>query len=157
MRRQRDGYVVNISSMGGKIWEPLGAWYHATKFAVEGFSDSLRAELAAFGIKVVVIEPGSIRTEWAAISADHLEESSADSPYRDQARLVARGLRATDTSRLSSPPSVVAEAITKAVQRRRPRTRYPVGGNARSFLLAERLLTDRGFDRFIRLAYRFAG
>lgn len=96
-----------------------------------------------------MIEPGSIRTEWAAISADHLEESSADSPYR--------GLRATDTSRLSSPPSVVAEAITKAVQRRRPRTRYPVGGNARSFLLAERLLTDRGFDRFIRLAYRFAG
>src|SRR5215469_913275 len=68
MRAQRDGYIVNITSIGGKIWEPLGAWYHATKFAVEGLSDCLRVEVAPFGIDVIVIEPGAIRTEWAGIA-----------------------------------------------------------------------------------------
>ena len=157
MRAQRDGYIVNISSMGGKIWEPLGGWYHAAKFAVEGLSDCLRAEVAEFGIKVVVVEPGSITSEWATISADNLEAISADTPYRGQAKLIARGLRKSDTSFLASEPEVVAEAIGKAVQRTKPRTRYPVGGGARLFLFAHRVLTDRGFDRFIRLAYRTAG
>jgi NAD(P)-dependent dehydrogenase (short-subunit alcohol dehydrogenase family) len=157
MRAQRDGYIVNISSMGGKIWEPLGGWYHAAKFAVEGLSDCLRAEVAEFGIKVVVVEPGSISSEWAKISADNLEAISADTPYRDQAKFIARGLRASETSFLASQPEVVAEAIGKAVQRTKPRTRYPVGGGARIFLSAQRILTDRGFDRFIRLAYRTAG
>jgi NAD(P)-dependent dehydrogenase (short-subunit alcohol dehydrogenase family) len=157
MRAQRDGYIVNISSMGGKIWEPLGGWYHAAKFAVEGLSDCLRAEVAEFGIKVVVVEPGSITSEWATISADNLEAISADTPYRGQAKLIARGLRKSDTSFLASKPEVVAEAIGKAVQRTKPRTRYPVGGGARTFLFAHRVLTDRGFDRFIRLAYRTAG
>ena len=157
MRAQRDGYIVNISSMGGKIWEPLGGWYHAAKFAVEGLSDCLRAEVAEFGIKVVVVEPGSISSEWATISADNLEAISADTPYRGQAKLIARGLRKSDTSFLASEPEVVAEAIGKAVQRTKPRTRYPVGGGARTFLFAHRVLTDRGFDRFIRLAYRTAG
>ena len=157
MRAQRDGYIVNISSMGGKIWEPLGGWYHAAKFAVEGLSDCLRAEVAEFGIKVVVVEPGSITSEWATISADNLEAISANTPYRGQAKLIARGLRKSDTSFLASEPEVVAEAIGKAVQRTKPRTRYPVGGGARTFLFAHRVLTDRGFDRFIRLAYRTAG
>ena len=157
MRAQRDGYIVNISSMGGKIWEPLGGWYHAAKFAVEGLSDCLRAEVAEFGIKVVVVEPGSITSEWATISADNLEAISTDTPYRDQAKLTAQGLRRSDTSFLASEPDVVAEAIGKAVQRAKPRTRYPVGGGARIFLFAQRVLTDRGFDRFIRLAYRTAG
>jgi NAD(P)-dependent dehydrogenase (short-subunit alcohol dehydrogenase family) len=157
MRAQRDGYIVNISSMGGKIWEPLGGWYHAAKFAVEGLSDCLRAEVAEFGIKVVVVEPGSITSEWATISANNLEAISADTPYRGQAKLIARGLRKSDTSFLASEPEVVAEAIGKAVQRTKPRTRYPVGGGARTFLFAHRVLTDRGFDRFIRLAYRTAG
>jgi short-subunit dehydrogenase len=157
MRAQRDGYIVNISSIGGKIWEPLGSWYHATKFAVEGLSDSLRAEVAGFGIKVIVIEPGAIRTEWAAISADNLEAASAGTPYREQARFVSGTLRATDKSRLTSGPAVVADAIGRAVQSPRPRTRYAVGGGARSILLTQRLLTDRGFDRFIRTAYRAVG
>jgi NAD(P)-dependent dehydrogenase (short-subunit alcohol dehydrogenase family) len=157
MRAQRGGYIVNISSIGGKIWEPLGSWYHATKFAVEGLSDSVRAEVAGFGIKVIVIEPGAIRTEWAAISADNLEAASAGTPYREQARFVSGTLRATDKSRLTSGPEVVANAIARAVQSPRPRTRYAVGGGARSILFTQRLLTDRGFDRFIRTAYRTVG
>jgi NAD(P)-dependent dehydrogenase (short-subunit alcohol dehydrogenase family) len=93
---------VNISSIGGKMWEPLGSWYHATKFAVEGLSDSLRAEVSPFGIKVVVIEPGAIRAEWGAISADNLEASSAGTVYRDQAKIVS-GRCAPPTSP-GSPP-----------------------------------------------------
>jgi NAD(P)-dependent dehydrogenase (short-subunit alcohol dehydrogenase family) len=156
MRAQHDGYIVNVSSVGGKMREPMGSWYHATKFAVEGLSDSLRAEVAAFGIKVVVIEPGAIRTEWSAIAADHLDAISASTAYRRQAALVGAMLRA-GYSRTASDPSVVANAIARAVQRSRPRTRYAVGGWARSLLLVNRLLTDRAFDRFLRLTYRAIG
>lgn len=156
MRAQHDGYIVNISSVGGKMWEPMGSWYHATKFAVEGLSDSLRAEVAAFGIKVIVIEPGAIRTEWSTISADHLDAISASTAYRDQAALVSGMLRA-GYSRTASEPSAVANAIARAVERSRPRTRYAVGGWARSLLLVNRILTDRAFDRFLRLTYRTMG
>ena len=128
MRAQRDGYIVNISSMGGKIWEPLGSWYHASKFAVEGLSDSLRVEVAEFGIKVVIIQPGSIRSEWSGIAADNLEATSANTPYAAQAKLVGGGLRAADQMRMASGPEVVAEAVAKAVQSPKPRTRYIVGG-----------------------------
>jgi NAD(P)-dependent dehydrogenase (short-subunit alcohol dehydrogenase family) len=157
MRQRHDGYIVNVSSMGGKIWEPLGSWYHASKFAVEGLSDSLRVEVAEFGIKVVIIQPGTIRSEWSGIAADQLEASSASTPYARQAKLVGAGLRGVDQMRLASGPEVVAEAIARAVQSPRPRTRYVVGGGARGILLAERILPDRGFDKFIQLGYRFAG
>jgi NAD(P)-dependent dehydrogenase (short-subunit alcohol dehydrogenase family) len=156
MRAQRDGYLVNVSSMGGRIWEPLGSWYHASKFAVEGLSDSLRVEVAEFGIKVVIIEPGSIRSEWSAIAADRLEATSANTPYARQAKVVGAVLRRVDRSPMASGPEVVAEAIAKAVQSAKPRTRYVVGGGARGILLAERILPDRGFDKFIQLGYRFA-
>jgi NAD(P)-dependent dehydrogenase (short-subunit alcohol dehydrogenase family) len=156
MRAQRDGYLVNVSSMGGRIWEPLGSWYHASKFAVEGLSDSLRVEVAEFGIKVVIIEPGSIRSEWSAIAADQLEAMSANTPYARQAKVVGAVLRGVDRSQMASGPEVVAEAIAKAVQSAKPRTRYIVGGGARGILLAERILSDRGFDKFIQLGYRFA-
>ena len=156
MRAQRDGYVINVSSMGGKIWEPLGSWYHASKFAVEGLSDSLRVELAEFGIKVVIIQPGSIRSEWSGIAADQLEATSANTAYARQAKIIGAALRAVDRMPLASGPEVVAEAIAKAVQSPKPRTRYVVGGGARGILLAERILPDRGFDKFIQLGYRFA-
>ena len=156
MRAQREGYIVNISSMGGKIWEPLGSWYHASKFAVEGLSDSLRVEVAEFGIKVVIIEPGTIRSEWSGLAAENLEATSANTPYAGQAKLVGAGLRAVDRLPIASGPEVVAEVIGKAVQDPKPRTRYAAGGGARGMLLAEWILPDRGFDRFIKLGYRFA-
>jgi NAD(P)-dependent dehydrogenase (short-subunit alcohol dehydrogenase family) len=153
MRARREGYIVNVSSMGGKIWEPLGSWYHATKFAVEGLSDSLRVEVAPFGVKVVVIEPGVIRSEWAGISADTLEATSEGSAYDAQSVRMARALRAANGMRLASHPRVVAAAIGKAVSTAKPRTRYAVGGGARTVLFLNRMLTDRGFDRFVRRAY----
>jgi len=157
MRAQRSGYVVNISSVGGKIYEPLGGWYHATKFAVEGLSDSLRLELAPFGIHVVVVQPGAIRTEWADIAAEGLREQSAGTAYADQAALVGGVLGRAGNPRLSSPPSVVGDAVARAVQARRPRTRYAVGRGARPVLVARRLLRDRAFDRLVTTTFRLAG
>ena len=153
MREQRYGYIVNISSMGGKIWEPLGSWYHASKFAVEGLSDSLRVEVAEFGIKVVIIQPGTIRSEWSGIAADQLEATSTHTAYARQAKMIGAGLRGVDHMRLASGPEVVAEVIAKAVQSPKPRTRYVVGRGAYGILLAEWILPERGFDKLIQWGY----
>jgi NAD(P)-dependent dehydrogenase (short-subunit alcohol dehydrogenase family) len=155
MRAQRSGRIINVSSMGGKIYEPLGAWYHATKFAVEGLSDSLRLELRPFGIDVVIIEPGAIRTEWASIAADKLEQTSGSTAYAGQARTVSGVLRSTDTNpRRASEPAVVGKVIAKAATAARPRTRYVTGSGARPLLLARRVLPDRGFDQLMTVTYR---
>ena len=89
MREQKSGRIINISSIGGKFYEPLGAWYHATKFAVEGFSDSLRLELAPFGIHVVIVEPGPIITEWNTLARDNLVETSRGGAYEERAHRVS--------------------------------------------------------------------
>ena len=115
MRAQRSGTIINITSMGGKIYTPLGAWYHATKFALEALSDCLRLEVKPFGINVVVIEPGGIRTEWPGIAADKLKKASSGGPYANQADAVATSLTSEPTARRSSPPTLSAETIAKAV------------------------------------------
>jgi NAD(P)-dependent dehydrogenase (short-subunit alcohol dehydrogenase family) len=151
MRERRSGTIVNISSMGGRIHTPMGAWYHATKFALEALSDSLRLEVAPFGIRVVVVEPGAIRTEWGQIAADNLRAVSGDGPYADLAERTARTL--ADSSRpdatLVSDPSVIARTVVRAAMARRPRTRYAVGAGAKPLILGRTLLPDRAFDRLI--------
>ena len=154
MREQRSGRIINVSSIGGKIYEPMGGWYHATKFAVEGLSDSLRLELAPFGIQVVVVEPGAIRTEWGAIAGDNLQKTSGSGVYAKQAEKVASVLgSAGNNPRLGSPPSVVADAIVKASTAKRPRIRYAVGGGAKPILFIRRALPDRAFDRVMKLMF----
>jgi NAD(P)-dependent dehydrogenase (short-subunit alcohol dehydrogenase family) len=155
LRDRRSGTIVNVSSMGGRFGEPLGAWYHATKFAVEGLSDSLRIELAPFGIDVVVIEPGAIRTEWGGIAAASVLDRSGHGPYAAQARLTATVLASGEHR--GSSPDVVAKAIGRAVTARRPRTRYAVGAGAKPLVLATRLLPDRLMDRVVSGFYRVAG
>jgi NADP-dependent 3-hydroxy acid dehydrogenase YdfG len=150
MRAQKSGKIVNITSVGGKIWEPLGSWYHATKFAVEGLSDCLRAEIEGFGIDVIIIEPGAIRTEWAGIARDGLLQTSGSGAYAEQAKGHARLLAAADTSSLTSPPTVVAKTVVRAVGARRPKTRYATGGGARTILFLRTILPDRMFDRLMR-------
>jgi short-subunit dehydrogenase len=158
MRAQGSGHIVNVSSVGGKIYEPLGGWYHATKFAVEGLSDSLRLELAPFGIRVIVIEPGAIATEWSAIAADGLVKTSGTTAYAELARNGAAMLNMTDGNpRLASSPTVVADAIAKAVSKRRPRTRYAVGGGAKPVLALRRALPDKAFDAVVSRAFRTVG
>jgi NAD(P)-dependent dehydrogenase (short-subunit alcohol dehydrogenase family) len=157
MRAQKSGKIVNVTSIGGKIWEPLGAWYHATKFAVEGLSDCLRVEAARFGIDVIVIEPGAIRTEWAGIAREGLLRMSGGSAYAKIAQRHARMLGTAETSRLASPPDVVARTIVRAVSAQRPRTRYATGGGARTLLLLRKILSDRMFDRLIWRVLQGAG
>ncbi|MFJ4623434.1 oxidoreductase [Streptomyces sp. NPDC088812] len=151
MRAQRSGTIVNISSMGGRFATPMGAWYHASKFAVEGLSDALRLELKRFHIDVVLIEPGSIRTEWGGIAAGKLRTISGRGPYAEQAEAMAKSLESsTQGARMTSPPSVIADAVTKAATTRRPRIRYRVGFGARPLILLSRLLPARAFDTLIK-------
>jgi short-subunit dehydrogenase len=156
MREQRSGRVINISSIGGRIYEPMGGWYHATKFAVEGLSDSMRLELAPFGIKVVIIQPAGIRTEWAAIAADNLRKSSSNTVYAAQAEQAAAILEMADRPAFSSPSKVVAKKIAKAATVRHPLTRYPTGRGAGMILLARWLLPARAFDAVIKTAFGLA-
>jgi NAD(P)-dependent dehydrogenase (short-subunit alcohol dehydrogenase family) len=116
----------------------------------------LRVEVAEFGVKVVIIEPGTIRSEWSGIAADQLEAASANTPYARQARLVGAGLRSAERLPIAAGPEVVAEVIAQAVQSPKPRTRYAAGGGAWGILLAERILPDRAFDRLVQLGYRLA-
>lgn len=153
MRSRRSGTIVNISSIGGRIYEPLGAWYHATKFAVEGLSDSLRIELEPHGIRVVVIQPGAIRTEWSGISRRSAIERSGSTAYAAQARALVRTLEATDRSSTATEPGVVATTIAKAVSARRPRTRYATPFSAKFIVGLRRVLPDRAFDRVIRSVF----
>jgi NAD(P)-dependent dehydrogenase (short-subunit alcohol dehydrogenase family) len=154
MRAQQSGRIINISSIGGKFYEPLGAWYHATKFAVEGFSDSLRLELEPFGIDVVIIEPAAIRTEWNEISRNHLRENSAGGAYEEMATQVARVMERADNNKLiSTGPEPVGKKIVAAALANTPRVRYPVGRGGRSLLLARRLLPDAAFDYLVKGAY----
>nr|BFE59703.1 oxidoreductase [Dactylosporangium thailandense] len=152
MRQQRSGTIVNVTSMGGKIYTPLGAWYHATKFALEALSDCLRMEVKPFGIDVVVIEPGGIRTEWPTIAADKVRAVSSSGPYASQGNAVARSLTSESTERRSSPPELIAKTITKAVTVRRPRTRYAVGFGAKPMIFLHGALPNRTFDTLISRA-----
>jgi NAD(P)-dependent dehydrogenase (short-subunit alcohol dehydrogenase family) len=152
MREQQSGRIINVSSVGGKFYEPLGAWYHATKFAVEGFSDSLRLELAPYGVRVVIVEPGPIRTEWNELARAHLVSSSAGTAYEHQAEGVRARMQAGDGPMMSGP-DVVGRKIARAATARRPRTRYPVGRGARSVVTARRLLPDRALDAVIGRLY----
>lgn len=149
MRAMRSGTIVNISSIGGKIYTPLGAWYHATKHAVEGFSDSLRLELADFGIRVVIVEPGAIGTEWDGIAVDNMMKTSGSGPYAAFAEATKRFMEDGYESG-GSPPSVIADVISEAVASSKPKTRYAAGENAAFALWGRRLLSDRAFDAMIR-------
>ena len=145
MREQKAGRIINISSMGGKIYTPLGSWYHATKHALEGWSDCLRIEVAPFGIDVVIIEPGAIDTEWSGIMVDQMMERSGSGPYADQAKRMADA--AGDGG---SPVSVIADVIVESVQTKKPKTRYVAGKYARQLLTLRKLVSDRMFDRIIK-------
>ena len=147
MRRQHSGRIINISSIGGKLGEPHGAWYHATKYALEGLSDSLRMELREFGIDVVIIEPGAIITEWAGIAREHMLKTSGNTAYQELTRKHAKMFERAD--KMGSKPIVVAKTIVKAITTGRPKTRYATGGGAKLILFVRSILSDRMFDKLM--------
>lgn len=150
MREQGSGRIVNISSVAGKAVLLFGGWYHVSKYSVEALSDALRMEMKPFGIDVVLIEPGGIRTDWGLIAADHLAESSAGTPYEEEGLQESRTLRKAYSIRLLSRPAVVTRAISRAVNSKRPRTRYRIGFGSGILVLSHALLPDRWWDALMR-------
>lgn len=151
MREQRAGKIINISSMGGKIYTPLGAWYHATKHALEGWSDCLRLELAPFKIDVIIIEPGMIETEFSEVLIAPLMERSGTSAYSDLAKKLEKA--GTNGTVRGSHPSVIAKVISKAVKSKNPKTRYVAGNMAKPLIFMRNVLGDRMFDKLILNAF----
>ena len=157
MREQRHGRIVNVSSMGGKLVFPGGGIYHATKHAVEALSDAMRFEVRGFGVDVVIIEPGLITTHFAEAASSALASgTSEDGPYaRFNAAVDKITVGAYDgpLAKLGGGPETVAKAIERAITARRPRTRYPVTASARLSLAQRRLVTDRMWDRAMRMQF----
>ncbi|MEM9648424.1 MAG: oxidoreductase [Bacteroidota bacterium] len=148
MREQNSGKVINISSIGGKIYSPLGAWYHATKHALEGWSDCLRLEVERFGVDVVIVEPGAIRTEFGEVMNDNFSRSK-NGTYSEMANLISAAVEDTYKPGKSSSPSVIASVISKAVKSKKPKTRYAAGKMAKQTLFIRKWFSDRFFDKTI--------
>jgi NAD(P)-dependent dehydrogenase (short-subunit alcohol dehydrogenase family) len=154
MRRQGWGKIVNVSSMGGKLVFPGGGFYHGTKYAVEAISDALRWEVRGFGVDVVIIEPGLIKTEFGNVAADSVDAAPAEGPYGDFTAAVAKATKGAYEgglpSRLGGGPETVARKIEKAISKRRPRPRYTVTPSAKLALFQRRLMSDRMWDGVLR-------
>ena len=170
MRRRGRGRILNVSSMGGRITLPGGAFYHASKYAVEAFSDALRMEVAQFGIDVVLIEPGPVKTPWndvaaaMAVAADGPDgaargqgPATSGDPYREYKAAVGASFGRTQAGligRFGSTSDDVAKVITQAVSARRPRARYLINPVAKSLVAMNRVLPARAYDSMLRLQYR---
>ncbi|MGW2248733.1 SDR family NAD(P)-dependent oxidoreductase [Kitasatospora sp. NPDC001660] len=156
MRRAGHGRIVNLSSMGGRFSPPGGAFYHASKHAVEAISDSLRLEVAPFGIKVVVVQPGPTITEFAdtAVGTMRAEADPADPYGRFRAELADMYANKAFRRRNGAVPAETAtRVIVRAATVRRPRARYAIGAMARGTMLAKRLLPDAAFDAVMRMNF----
>jgi NADP-dependent 3-hydroxy acid dehydrogenase YdfG len=155
MRGQGFGRIVNISSMGGRLVFPGGGIYHGTKFSVEAISDALRWEVRDFGIDVVLIEPGLIKTEFGDTAAHSVGEATpGDGPYADFNQMVAARTVGAYDGRGAAGPEAVAKTIERAISAKRPRTRYMVTAGARVLLNVKRVLPDRGWDALMRSQFK---
>lgn len=155
MRAQGKGRIVNLGSMGGRLTFPGGGWYHASKHALEALTDALRFEVKGFGVDVVLVQPGLIRTSFAEAAVGSIEQE--DGPYaRFNAAVGAATAGAYESGlarRLGGGPEAVARTIERALSVRRPRTRYRVTASARFFLTLRRLLPDRAWDALAGRSY----
>jgi NAD(P)-dependent dehydrogenase (short-subunit alcohol dehydrogenase family) len=155
MREQGWGKIVNVSSMGGRFTFPGGGVYHASKHAVEALSDALRFEVKGFGIDVIIIEPGIIRTSFGATAVREIDAGTQDpGPYGQFNRAVAEATAGVYESgplgRLGGPPEAVARKIEQAITARSPRTRYTVTPSARVLITLRSVLRGRGWDAMLR-------
>lgn len=152
MRQQKDGLIINTSSMGGKIYTPLGAWYYASKHAIEGFSDCLRMEVKEFGIKVVVLEPGMINTGFNATVGQNFSYESKNGAY---SRLVNGYIKAMENNPTpGSNPEVISRAVLKIINARNPKTRYLVGRGGKLLVAIRLIFGDKFFDRMMLMSMR---
>ena len=146
MRRNGDGYIINMSSVAGRIGFPGTPAYISSKFALEGLSECLRYALGSFGIKVVLIEPGVVKTN--LFNSMRMSASGPDSPYKELTESVAKAVKMM--SEMGTPPSEVADAVLRAVGEEDPHPRYPVGNDAVMFLEARRSKSDMEFETYLK-------
>ncbi len=140
MRAQHNGLIVNVSSVGGRIGLPFQGLYSASKFALEGMTEALRMEVRAFGIDVVLIEPGDIRTDFTD-NRRPVEAATTASVYAGQYREAIS--RIEEDERHGSPPARVAQVVWRAVRARSPKPRYIAGRlYEKAAILAKRWLPD---------------
>lgn len=156
MRKNSFGKIVNITSIGGKIYEPLGSWYHSTKFAVEGLSDCLRLELKPFGIDVIIVEPGATLTEWGAIAVEKLLQTSGNTAYATAAQTGAKLLAFTSDEKLASKPEVIADTISKALKAKKPKARYATGSGATFLVTFRKFASDGLMDSLMQFMIKQA-
>ncbi len=151
MRKQHSGRIINTSSVAGKAVILFGGWYNVSKYSVEALSDALRIEVKPFGIKVCLIEPGGIKTDWGIIAADNLEASSKETAYQNAGLSMARLLRKGYTSNLLSNPRRIDKAIARAVNAKKPRIRYRLGAGSGLIVFLHAVLPARWWDWIMRL------
>ena len=149
MRDQKAGKIINMSSMGGKVYTLLGSWYHASKHALEGWSDCLRLEVAQYGIDVVIIEPGAIETEFGDVMMGPMLERSSQGPYANLANGMAKMATESYEKMGASPTQVITQLVIKAIHAKRPKTRYVAGKFAKPLMFVRRWFGDRAYDKLI--------
>ena len=145
MRNQKSGIIVNVSSVAGRIGFPVSPGYISSKFAIEGLSESMRYELSPFGINVIIIEPGVIKTNFMSSTKKSIK---SDSAYKDITNKVIMGI--TMMSEMGTPAKEVATTIIKAIKSENPLPRYVVGNDAIMFLEAKKNKTDLEFENYIK-------
>jgi len=150
MRKQRSGRIINTSSIAGKMVFYMGGWYNVTKYSVEALSDALRMEMKPFGIDVVMIEPGAIKTDWGVIAARHLMESSVGTAYEQIGTQWAKNMDWFYKTNWLSAPEVVTKAISRAVNSRHPKARYCRGRISITGRVLHALLPARWWDALMR-------
>jgi NAD(P)-dependent dehydrogenase (short-subunit alcohol dehydrogenase family) len=133
------------------VFTPFGGWYHATKHALEGWSDCLRLEVKSFGVDVIIIEPGGIKTPWGSIAAGNLRKTSGKGSYAERASRAADRMEKTYTGRYLTDPLVIAKTIVKAVTAGKPKRRYVKGLGAAPALFVRRWFGDAVYERLISL------
>jgi NAD(P)-dependent dehydrogenase (short-subunit alcohol dehydrogenase family) len=150
MRAKRAGRIINISSIAGELTMPLAGWYHASKFGLEGLTAAMRQELAPFGVDVVAVRPGPIRSEWSKIAADSLTTRSGATAYAPLVKAMTSSWTGENFEKRSASPDCIADAVEKAATAKRPRTSYTAPLSARLMVLFAALAgTDRARDRFV--------
>ena len=150
MRKQGNGRIINTSSIAGKMAFYMGGWYNVTKYSVEAFSDALRMEVKPYGIDVVMIEPGAIKTNWGIIAAQHLKESSAGTAYEEAGTRWADNMEWFYQTNMLSSPAVITKAISQAVNSRRPKARYCRGRFSFIGRIAHFVMPTRWWDAMMR-------
>jgi NADP-dependent 3-hydroxy acid dehydrogenase YdfG len=156
MRAQHEGRIVNIGSMGGRLTFPGGGLYHATKYSVEAISDALRFEVRGFGVKVILVEPGLIITNFGDAAATSLEGTAGVGPYADFNRKVGsitEGAYNGPMAKLGAGPEAVANTIAKALGAKRPKARYPVTASAHLMINQRRFTPDAVWDLMMRAQF----